>query len=84
MSGLTTAEEKPQNYKPHLYKVRGFARVSKSGKALNLSIKEGEVVHLLTISKADIIDSFNHGTQCCIIEYELSVKEKQELKKNGS
>ena len=84
MSGLTTAEEKPQDYKPHSYKIRGFARASKSGKALNLSIKEGDVVHLLTISKADIADSFNHGTQCCIIEYELSAEEKKEMKKNGS
>ena len=73
----------PQQYEYHSYTVRGFARISKSGKALNITIKENGELHLMTISKMDIIDAFENGTQCCIIEYKLSDKEKQELKKNG-
>lgn len=81
---VIVAEEKPQNYTYHLYKVKGFARSSKSGKALNLLIKMDDgSEHLLTIAKQDIIDSFNNGSQCCIIEYELTKKEKQEMKENG-
>lgn len=74
-----------QEYKFHPYKVRGFARRSKSGKALNFIIKESDgELHLLTVAKLDIIDAFEHGTQCCIIEYQLSAEEKAELKKNGN
>lgn len=74
-----------QEYKYHPYKVRGFARQSKSGKALNFIIKESDgELHLLTVAKLDIIDAFEHGTQCCVIEYQLSDEEKKELKKNGN
>ena len=73
-----------QNYKYHPYKVRGFARASKSGRAINFVIKESDgELHFLTVSKLDIIDSFEHGTQSCVIEYQLSDEEKKELKKNG-
>jgi hypothetical protein len=72
-----------QTYKYHPYKVRGFARASKSTRALNITIRESDgELHLLTITKLDILDAFNHGTQCCAIEYQLSDEEKQELKKN--
>lgn len=73
-----------ENYSYHPYSVRGFCRVSKSGKALNILIREADgELHLLTIAKADIIDAFKHGSQCCAIEYQLSAEEKKELKNNG-
>lgn len=82
VSPVINAEVKSYEYNP--YKIKGFARSSKSGKALNLLIKMDDgIEHLLTISKQDIIDSFNNGSQCCIIEYELTKKEKKELKENG-
>lgn len=96
MGGKQTADSTPiieesdnievhQNYKYHPYKIRGFARQSKSGKALNITIKENDgELHLITISKLDLIDAFEHGTQCCAIEYELTDEEKKEMKKNGS
>jgi hypothetical protein len=77
--------QQQQEYKYHPYKVRGFARRSKSGKAINFVIRESDgELHLLTVAKMDIIDAFDQGTQCCIIEYQLSDEEKVELKKNGS
>lgn len=77
-------EEVPEiEYKYHPYIVRGFARASKSGKALNITIKESDgELHLLTISKLDILDAFNVGSHCCAIEYQLTKEEKEELKKN--
>jgi hypothetical protein len=79
----TNIVEETQQYKYHPYLVRGFVRASKSGKALNITIKESDgELHLLTISKLDIIDAFKQGTQCCAIEYQLSPEEKAELKKN--
>ena len=78
------SEEVPETYKYHPYTVRGFCRPSKSGKALNITLKEADgELHLLTVSKLDIIDAFKNGTQCCVIEYQLSPEEKKELKKNG-
>lgn len=81
---IENVEQIQTTYKYHPYKVRGFARASKSGKALNILIKEEDGNHLLTISKLDIIDTFQYGTKCCVIEYQLSDEEKKELKNNGS
>lgn len=77
-------EELSHKYNHRQYIIRGFARTSKSGKALNLIIIESDGNHLLSISKADIIDAFEHGSQCCAIEYQLSDAERKELKHNGS
>lgn len=77
--------EESQEYKYHPYKVRGFARASKSGRALNVWIKESDgELHLITIARLDILDAFNHGSQCCAIEYQLSAEEKAEMKKDGT
>lgn len=76
-------EELSRNYNYRPYIVRGFARISKSGKALNVLIKEADGNHLISISKSDIIDAFKHGSQCCAIEYQLTDIERKELK-NGS
>lgn len=77
--------QEQQKYDYHPYKVRGFAKQSKSGKAINFIIKESDgELHLLTVAKSDIIDAFGFGTQCCVIEYQLSDEEKKELKKNGN
>jgi len=73
-----------QKYKQRQYTIRGFARSSKSGNALNLLITEADGLHLLSLSKLDIIDAFNHGSQCCAIEYNLTEDERKELKSHGN
>lgn len=78
---LMDESEQHQEYDYHPYKVRGLARISKSGKALNILIKESDGNHLLTISKLDIIDAFKNGSQCCAIEYQLSDEERKNLTK---
>lgn len=78
-------DEKDASYKYHPYKIRGFVRASKSGKALNITLKESDGnLHLITIAKLDIIDAFKNGTQCCAIEYQISDEEKKEMKENGN
>jgi hypothetical protein len=69
-----------QHYKHRPYSIRGFARSSKSGNALNILITEADGLHLISLSKADIADAFNHGSQCCAIEYNLTDEERKELK----
>jgi hypothetical protein len=73
-----------QKYRHRQYTIRGFARASKSGNALNLLITEADGLHLISLSKADIIDAFNHGSQCCAIEYNLTEDERKELKSHGN
>lgn len=77
-------ESSGRKYNHRQYIIRGFARVSKSGNALNLIIAESDGNHLVSISKSDIIDAFKHGSQCCAIEYQLTDTERKELKHNGS